>query len=186
MYLSEKSATPQRSLNQVALRRSPLPVSAGFLRPPSALSAFGALRLSLRAPRSVHCTLSLLVHCTPLCSVHRTPSSLVHCTPLCSVHCTSPSLSPGALHHALSGALHPSSRLGALHFLPRFVHCTPRLLFGALHLPSFGAVHLPPSLGALHHRLLSDALRQLLCLLLGISSNGCPLLVVFLPLSALD
>ena len=71
----------------------------------------------------------------------------------------------------------PLPLLGALHPPLRLVHCTSPLLFGALHLPS--------SLGALHRRLLCDALRQLLCLLLGIRSNGCPPLVVFFPPSTL-
>ena len=189
----KKSTPPHRSLTQVALRRSRLLVSAGSapsvsprVRRIAPLSLFAAFR----AP-------SLSVHCTILSfgAVH--PSSLsVHCTILLS-RCIAPSLLFGALHLSLcsSGALHPAL-FGALHLpLSRLWCITPRSASGA-SAPLFCPVPctsrcirctapLFDPFGALHHRRLCDALRLLLCPLLGTRSNGCPFLVVFFPPSVL-
>ena len=163
MYFTRKVGSPSSLPDSGRVVEKTSSGECRFASPPFPLSprlAHCASPLAaLHAFRSVRCTLSFSRCIAPVLSWCIAPV-LFRCFAPRFVRCTAP----------------PS--------LSRLVHCTTLC---PVHCTTFSARCLAPPfvVGCIAPPAVRDALRRLLCLLLGISSNGCPLLVVFLPPSAL-
>ena len=174
------------------------------LSPFCSLSAFGALRLSLlRSSRpsfgALHPTSPGALHPALFGALHL--FSLVWCIVPRFIRCIAPLSWLGALHLLLRlvQCTSPSSSVPCT-FLRHWVRCTAGCFVTHCVNPSASSVvtqlrHVPPSIGAVRpntgdrrsasKRRLGTLCLLFSCLLLGICSNGCPLLVAFSPPSAL-